>query len=268
MVLPLRSILDCEWVTAAFISIIPPWHHFYPFLRSPQSDSCRTLLVLGLPEVSIGELVVVWQSFSVLLTDRMLCFSVCQMYQRWSRITPFLLLRRGDPASLTCPPTPLMRETLPGKMDDWSIKKITEKLWKLTLSFILLKNLGPNLLQGSCCCTPSVLFCVGNYCYLTWIKKTKPDNQFRLFKKNNKKNRGTEETVRCSCGTDCFVCVCDWNREDSLRTAMMSAMASPFRVPEAPQATADVVQDGPRSEEPPGCGDSVLLSYDVTQGSC
>lgn len=30
----LRPILDCEWKTAAFISIIPPWHHFLSSLRS------------------------------------------------------------------------------------------------------------------------------------------------------------------------------------------------------------------------------------------
>lgn len=31
----LRPILDCEWKTAAFISTIPPWHHFLSSLRSP-----------------------------------------------------------------------------------------------------------------------------------------------------------------------------------------------------------------------------------------
>lgn len=48
------------------------------------------------------------------------------------------------------------------------------------------------------------------------------------------------------------VCVRVWNREDSLRTAKMSAMASPFRIPEFPQASADVVQDGSKSAELPG----------------
>lgn len=33
----------------------------------------------------------------------------------------------------------------------------------------------------------------------------------------------------------------------------MSAMASPFRIPEAPQASAHLVQDEPQSEDPPGC---------------
>uniref|UniRef100_H3CF95 Tight junction protein 2b (zona occludens 2) n=1 Tax=Tetraodon nigroviridis TaxID=99883 RepID=H3CF95_TETNG len=39
------------------------------------------------------------------------------------------------------------------------------------------------------------------------------------------------------------------NREDSLRMAKMSAMASPFRVPDAPQASA---QEESKSEDPPG----------------
>lgn len=30
----LRPSLDCEWRTAAFISIIPPWHHFLSSLSS------------------------------------------------------------------------------------------------------------------------------------------------------------------------------------------------------------------------------------------
>lgn len=61
------------------------------------------------------------------------------------------------------------------------------------------------------------------------------------------------------------VCVRVWNREDSLRTAKMSAMASPFRIPEFPQASADVVQDGSKSAEPPGCAYSILFNCDVTQ---
>lgn len=51
---------------------------------------------------------------------------------------------------------------------------------------------------------------------------------------------------------DSSVCVRVWNREDSLRTAKMSAMASPFRIPEFPQASANVVQDGSKSAELPG----------------
>ncbi|XP_056890282.1 tight junction protein ZO-2-like isoform X2 [Takifugu flavidus] len=43
----------------------------------------------------------------------------------------------------------------------------------------------------------------------------------------------------------------DAPREDSMRTAKMSAMASPFRIPEFPQSSADVVQDGSKSAEPP-----------------
>lgn len=50
-----------------------------------------------------------------------------------------------------------------------------------------------------------------------------------------------------------------------MRTAKMSAMASPFRIPEFPQSSADVVQDGSKSAEPPGCGDGILPAYDVTQ---
>lgn len=50
----LRPILDWEWMTAAFISIIPPWHHFLSSLRSPQSGSCRALLVLGLSGHLLG----------------------------------------------------------------------------------------------------------------------------------------------------------------------------------------------------------------------
>lgn len=50
-----------------------------------------------------------------------------------------------------------------------------------------------------------------------------------------------------------------------MRTAKMSAMASPFRIPEFPQASADVVQDGSKSVEPPGCGYSFLPADDVTQ---
>lgn len=63
------------------------------------------------------------------------------------------------------------------------------------------------------------------------------------------------------------VCVHVWNREDSLRMAKMSAMASPFRIPEAPQASAHVLQEESKSEDPPGCGDRSLLTYDVTHCS-
>lgn len=44
--------------------------------------------------------------------------SVCQTCQRWSHTTHILLQRRGGPASLTCPPTLLMKETTPGRMDE------------------------------------------------------------------------------------------------------------------------------------------------------
>lgn len=50
-----------------------------------------------------------------------------------------------------------------------------------------------------------------------------------------------------------------------MRTAKMSAMASPFRIPEFHQASADVVQDGSKSADPPGCDYSILHAYDVTE---
>lgn len=53
----LRPILDCEWKTAAFISIIPPWHHF--LILFEKSDSCRASLVLGLSHVSVFILLLV-----------------------------------------------------------------------------------------------------------------------------------------------------------------------------------------------------------------
>ncbi|XP_033476110.2 tight junction protein ZO-2b isoform X2 [Epinephelus lanceolatus] len=40
-------------------------------------------------------------------------------------------------------------------------------------------------------------------------------------------------------------------REEPMRTAEMSAMASPFRVPEDPQASAELNKDTPHTEEPP-----------------
>ncbi|KAI3371900.1 hypothetical protein L3Q82_006685 [Scortum barcoo] len=40
-------------------------------------------------------------------------------------------------------------------------------------------------------------------------------------------------------------------REEPMRTAKMSAMASPFRVPEDPQASAELDKDTPHIEEPP-----------------
>ncbi|XP_054466336.1 tight junction protein ZO-2-like [Anoplopoma fimbria] len=40
-------------------------------------------------------------------------------------------------------------------------------------------------------------------------------------------------------------------REEPMRTAKMSAMASPFRVPEDPQASAELSKDTPHIEEPP-----------------
>lgn len=73
------------------------------------------------------------RSVSLPLTGTSLCLPVCQTYQRWSRIIPFLLPRRGDPVSPTCPPTRPTRETLPGETDDWRCltdrkEWITEKL--------------------------------------------------------------------------------------------------------------------------------------------
>ncbi|XP_068560344.1 tight junction protein ZO-2b [Cebidichthys violaceus] len=41
------------------------------------------------------------------------------------------------------------------------------------------------------------------------------------------------------------------SREEPMRTAKMSAMASPFRVPEDPQASAELSKDTPHIEEPP-----------------
>ncbi|XP_045891207.1 tight junction protein ZO-2-like [Micropterus dolomieu] len=40
-------------------------------------------------------------------------------------------------------------------------------------------------------------------------------------------------------------------REEPMRTAKMSAMASPFRVPEDPQASAELDKDTAHIEEPP-----------------
>lgn len=41
------------------------------------------------------------------------------------------------------------------------------------------------------------------------------------------------------------------NREEPMRTAQMSAMASPFKIPEVPPAELD--KDARQNEEPPGC---------------
>lgn len=45
-----------------------------------------------------------------------------------------------------------------------------------------------------------------------------------------------------------FVC----NREEPIRTAQMSAMASPFKIPEVPQASTELDKDARQNEEPPG----------------
>lgn len=52
---------------------------------------------------------------------RCFCLSVCQTCQRWSPTIPILPQRRGGPASQTCPPTHLMKETIPGRADEYSI---------------------------------------------------------------------------------------------------------------------------------------------------
>lgn len=47
-----------------------------------------------------------------------------------------------------------------------------------------------------------------------------------------------------------------WNREETVRTAKMSAMASPFRVPEDPHAATELDKDTPNIEGPPGINPS------------
>lgn len=47
----------------------------------------------------------------------------------------------------------------------------------------------------------------------------------------------------------CFV-FC--NREEPMTTAKMSAMASPFKIPEAPLASAELENDVPQHEKTPG----------------
>lgn len=68
----------------------------------------------------------VWKR-PVCLTEMSVCLSVCQTCQRWSHTIPILPQRRGDPASLTCPPTLLMKETTPGRMDGSSDEWVESK---------------------------------------------------------------------------------------------------------------------------------------------
>lgn len=51
----------------------------------------------------------------VCVSNCYLCLFVCQTCQRWSHTIPIHLLKRGGPASLTCLPSLLMKETTQGK---------------------------------------------------------------------------------------------------------------------------------------------------------
>lgn len=98
--------------TAAFISIILLLLHVS--LQLYRCGGFLRVLVVVVPGGGGGQ----GPSVSLPLTGTSLCLPVCQTYQRWSRIIPFLPPRRGDPVSPTCPPTRPTRETLPGETDD------------------------------------------------------------------------------------------------------------------------------------------------------
>lgn len=141
------------------------------FILFEKSDSCRAWLVLGLfSRLCISSAAgggAQRLSFCLPLTGTSLCFPVCQTYRRWSRIIPSLLLRRGDPGSLTCPPTPPMRETLPGKTDArWCLLNLKYPPLKSSKSSSILRA---SLLRGSCSSPSSVEAVVLEFYSLTLI---------------------------------------------------------------------------------------------------